>query len=715
MVIAKKTGVQNGWLAWVPVINLWVMCRAGKRPGWWVLLLLVPFINLVFIVLVWTGIAAARGKPGWIGVLILVPVLGLLVPLYLALGPGVPVAVQRPRRKASQEPTEPSRVKPGVCPSCGAQVGSEDAFCGDCGQDLSAIGIEPEEQASKGNHKIGKGALAAAALLVAALGTWWLIGILSGPSDVDRKPVKLPARMAGTLSEFPVDTDPTATTRPVSVVTQALGRGQPSGEVELPENWLPPGMNPHSLPSEADAMTSAVYRSDDDGPSVNVHVLNTPDPTANGRTIANRVQQATSGDLTQVRVESPQGAVYSGYKIQFPQGITFVLGKQNGTALIIIYAPNSGAIGIATRLAANVGNGRGLIDYPGLTRALWILPPEAPGDLELVAMNTVTPRDLGWSAGGPSEAAISSVDSSIRDFLSQLAWLMPQRITTAVYRDPSRREWNVLAATYPTNTRAAAVWLAMRGMLGFGGWHSVGTPSGTALVGVSDQGRVIAQRQGPNIVMAKGPDDADQGALANLAGSLQTGARPAEPETITFNEWTKQDAYQPEIPKKRGFSDLAEPSAAGSGSMSQETTAGPETRDAGAGTVETGALPGATSSGGGTIPYEYGELFISGVFQTNCQSGVENITFELMVGTDGSTSGDLLSQVWFYAPLRGSLTPSGALNVRGDLLHGGSVQIAGKVRYEGLSSAFLKGNGQFRLDGRGPQGHVQCTGGWIAD
>ncbi len=84
MAIAQKTGTENGWMAWVPILNLLLMVRIAGRPGWWLLLFFIPLLNIVIAAIVWMDIAVARHKPGWWGILILVPFLNALVPGYLA-------------------------------------------------------------------------------------------------------------------------------------------------------------------------------------------------------------------------------------------------------------------------------------------------------------------------------------------------------------------------------------------------------------------------------------------------------------------------------------------------------------------------------------------------------------------------------------------------------------------------------------------------------
>jgi hypothetical protein len=84
MTIANKTGTPNGWLAWIPIANIILMLMIAKKPIWWIVLFLIPLVNIVMAILVWMGIAEARSKPNWWGVLMIVPVANLIVPGYLA-------------------------------------------------------------------------------------------------------------------------------------------------------------------------------------------------------------------------------------------------------------------------------------------------------------------------------------------------------------------------------------------------------------------------------------------------------------------------------------------------------------------------------------------------------------------------------------------------------------------------------------------------------
>ena len=82
--IAQKTNTENGWLAWIPIANVILMLNIARKPVWWILLCLIPLVNIVIFIIVWMGIAEARNKPSWWGVLMIVPIVSIIVPGYLA-------------------------------------------------------------------------------------------------------------------------------------------------------------------------------------------------------------------------------------------------------------------------------------------------------------------------------------------------------------------------------------------------------------------------------------------------------------------------------------------------------------------------------------------------------------------------------------------------------------------------------------------------------
>jgi hypothetical protein len=59
--IFTKAG-QPGWASIVPIYNYYVMLKVVGRPGWWLILLLVPFVNIIVWAIVQLDLSKAFGK-----------------------------------------------------------------------------------------------------------------------------------------------------------------------------------------------------------------------------------------------------------------------------------------------------------------------------------------------------------------------------------------------------------------------------------------------------------------------------------------------------------------------------------------------------------------------------------------------------------------------------------------------------------------------------
>lgn len=88
MSVAKRTRTENAWLAWIPIANLYLMSRIAKKHWWPILLLIgliipvvgfIAMIGFVVFVFIWQWkICEARGKPGWWVLLQLIPIVGFV-------------------------------------------------------------------------------------------------------------------------------------------------------------------------------------------------------------------------------------------------------------------------------------------------------------------------------------------------------------------------------------------------------------------------------------------------------------------------------------------------------------------------------------------------------------------------------------------------------------------------------------------------------------
>lgn len=69
-----------GWASIVPFYNTMVLCDIGGKPMWWILLMLIPFVNIVVSVLVMIGVAKNFGRgAGTVIGLIFLPFIFLLI------------------------------------------------------------------------------------------------------------------------------------------------------------------------------------------------------------------------------------------------------------------------------------------------------------------------------------------------------------------------------------------------------------------------------------------------------------------------------------------------------------------------------------------------------------------------------------------------------------------------------------------------------------
>ena len=57
-----------GWAAIIPIYNLYILLKIAGRPGWWLLLFIVPVVNFVIAIIVAIDVAKSFGKGTGFGV-----------------------------------------------------------------------------------------------------------------------------------------------------------------------------------------------------------------------------------------------------------------------------------------------------------------------------------------------------------------------------------------------------------------------------------------------------------------------------------------------------------------------------------------------------------------------------------------------------------------------------------------------------------------------
>ena len=84
MKIAKKLGVGDLWMAWIPILQVVPLLKAADKELWWIILLFIPGVNIVISVLLFMEISKRLGKPDWWGILTIVPFVNLVILAILA-------------------------------------------------------------------------------------------------------------------------------------------------------------------------------------------------------------------------------------------------------------------------------------------------------------------------------------------------------------------------------------------------------------------------------------------------------------------------------------------------------------------------------------------------------------------------------------------------------------------------------------------------------
>jgi uncharacterized membrane protein YhaH (DUF805 family) len=109
MKLAKKTNTPNGWMAWIPIVNLFLISKMAKMHWWPILLLIIPllvgiispflgetvatilgllvfvsYLVLIVFAFIWQWkVFEAVGRPGWWVLLAIIPFVGTLIYLIL--------------------------------------------------------------------------------------------------------------------------------------------------------------------------------------------------------------------------------------------------------------------------------------------------------------------------------------------------------------------------------------------------------------------------------------------------------------------------------------------------------------------------------------------------------------------------------------------------------------------------------------------------------
>ncbi len=53
---------EPGWGIIIPIYNIYILTKIAGRPGWWLLLMLIPIVSLIIMIIVMMDIAKAFGR-----------------------------------------------------------------------------------------------------------------------------------------------------------------------------------------------------------------------------------------------------------------------------------------------------------------------------------------------------------------------------------------------------------------------------------------------------------------------------------------------------------------------------------------------------------------------------------------------------------------------------------------------------------------------------
>lgn len=78
--VFSKAG-KAGWLAIIPIVNVFVLMDIAGKPWWWIIGFFIPIVNFVVIVLIWHGLSENFGQGALftLGLLFLTPLFMLML------------------------------------------------------------------------------------------------------------------------------------------------------------------------------------------------------------------------------------------------------------------------------------------------------------------------------------------------------------------------------------------------------------------------------------------------------------------------------------------------------------------------------------------------------------------------------------------------------------------------------------------------------------
>jgi hypothetical protein len=416
---------RSTWTAWLPVLNNYLVCRLAKTSPALMIPALIPLLSVLADAYLGVRMAKAAGKNSLLGLLYGVPVFGNGVPLLLGLGAA---ATEEKKDDAAQTPFVSALIHASVV--CGIVLGM--------------------------------------GLSVYALG--WMTRA-KGPQSAEKVAAGLPKQIAGTLTEFPIDTATEKQAKPGGVVTQFFGSdAKPTANKSITQEKLPPWIAPNTLPAAAKSAMAAEYTTGEDKVSVNVVSLdlrgNSSDALA--RPTAEQLAEISPGaTVSGIELKSARNESYLGYRVSSPDASYYALQKTGTNAAVLISAINAASTEVAARLAANIGAGNGLLDDEGYREVFASVPPPPDDSAQAQDVLSFTEADVSRYMAVIDQVAASNqeVPNELRALYPVIRQVVPRTVTVSTYEGSDGNViYTAFVANFPSSAKAWASYQVLDGL-----------------------------------------------------------------------------------------------------------------------------------------------------------------------------------------------------------------------------------------------------------
>lgn len=71
---------QPGWAAIVPIYNIYILTKIVGRPWWWLIMMFIPFVSIIFAIIMMIDLAKSFGKGTGFGI-----GLAFLTPIFIPI------------------------------------------------------------------------------------------------------------------------------------------------------------------------------------------------------------------------------------------------------------------------------------------------------------------------------------------------------------------------------------------------------------------------------------------------------------------------------------------------------------------------------------------------------------------------------------------------------------------------------------------------------